>query len=360
MKYEPRKLKISYTPYHLIFKEPAGTSRGILREKLTYLIKVSSVDNPERCGYGEAAIFPGLSKETPKELSQRLEQIVSSGEYFFSPGRYEMSCLQFGLETAVANLSHGDQLVFPSHFTRQESEIIINGLIWMGDFEMMKTRISQKLDSGFSCIKVKIGSIDWEKELALIKYLRHSGGDDIIIRVDANGAFTPDNVLYKLEELAEFNVHSIEQPIAAGQWNEMKKLCRVSPIPVALDEELIGIPPGNERNRLLEEISPSFLILKPALCGGFTGSTDWIERARKYDIGWWITSALESSIGLNAISQFTATLSPEIPQGLGTGNLFINNFTSPLTLKGERLCYYCYERELNSYRSELKNLNWIN
>lgn len=351
------KVKLSYLPYTLIFKEPGGTSRGILKEKPTLLIRASQIGSPGIYGYGEAPVFPGLSIETRTELIKRLDRIVAAGVYEFSSDTFEMSSLQMGIETAVKDLVNGGNgLIFPSPFTSGDSEILINGLIWMGAFDKMKSRIEEKLEQGFHCIKIKIGAINWAEEISLIKFIRKKGGDDLIIRVDANGAFTPEEAFEKLCQLAQYNVHSIEQPIEKNNLSEMKRLCHSTPVPIALDEELIGIPPGNKRNEILEEIAPQYIILKPALCYGFIGAADWIERAEKYNVGWWITSALESSIGLNAIAQFTGLLAPDVPQGLGTGNLFTNNFKSPLNLKTDTLSY---NKDFKSFNDELGKLNWI-
>lgn len=352
-----RKIKISFTPYRLIFKEPAGTSRGVLNEKLTFFLRIADCDNPDNIGYGEVPVFPGLSKESVSDVEKELKSLLSVENSEILPSKRFSSSLTFGIEQALASLEAGpSQPFFQSPFTAGECFITINGLIWMGSFERMKERIREKLLQGFQCIKIKIGAISWDDELRLIRYLRDLAGDEITIRVDANGAFGPQDCLWRLEQLSALGVHSIEQPIRAGNPEEMKKICSLSPLPIALDEELIGLPPGEERTCLLEYIRPAFIILKPALCYGFSGSTDWIERAENLGVGWWITSALESSVGLDAIARFTGRLNPSLPQGLGTGSLYVNNFDSPLLLEGERLFFRGPE---NIYARQLETLRWI-
>lgn len=353
-------LKLEYLPYHLKFREPAGTSRGILIEKLTYLIRISQREHPECVGYGEVPVFPGLSAESPEEVLLRLKTIAATGLSLEDTIKEEMSSVQMGLETALLNLKNGGgALVFDSPFTNNPGRngIEINGLIWMGNFNKMRERVDEKLSRGFRCIKIKIGAIDREEELELIRYVRDKGGSTLSIRLDANGAFTPEESISRLEELAHYGIHSIEQPIRPGNPEEMRKICRDSPIPVALDEELIGLSIGPERDELLDFIKPQYIILKPALCFGFTGARDWITRAGERGMGWWITSALESSVGLNAIAQFTATLQPKLPQGLGTGNLFINNLPSTLSLKGDRLHF---SGEGDCMMEALSHLPWQN
>lgn len=353
----PDNIRISYVPYRLRFKEPGGTSRGILTEKLTFFIRIANADDPSMVGYGEVPFFPGLSKELPEELEAALRSFIAvsspAGLRSLSPP----SSLVFGLEQACSSFGlQGKGLVFPSPFTEGRSGIEINGLIWMGSPDVMRRRVEEKLEQGFRCIKIKIGAIDWEEELNLIRFVRRQGGPALSIRVDANGAFSPADCLPRLNQLADLGVHSIEQPVRQGNLEAMKRLCAVSPVPIALDEELIGIPVGPERSRLLDFVRPQFLILKPALCFGFTGALDWIRRAAEMDIGWWITSALESSVGLDAIAQFTGSLGPSLPQGLGTGNLFTNNFASPLRLSSDRLSY---TGSPVPYASELESLDWI-
>lgn len=352
---QAERLHISYCPYNLRFKEPGGTSRGVLREKLTYFLRIADCDNPDRIGYGEVPIFPGLSAETPQELEQALKELARGRTV---PEEIPaISSLTFGLEQALAQLKAGDKPAWTSDFTEGKSSITINGLIWMGDAATMETRIKEKLDTGFICIKLKIGAIDWEEELRLIRQLRQTAGSELTIRVDANGAFSPKTCMRYLDELARLGVHSIEQPIRAGQPEKMRELCRATPIPIALDEELIGIPISSLRSELLDFIEPQYIILKPALCNGFGGSRDWIERAERRGTGWWITSALESSVGLDAIAQFTGTYNTTIPQGLGTGNLYSNNFDSPLRLEGERL-RYTGEMNPRPYGLRLESLHW--
>jgi len=230
--------------------------------------------------------------------------------------------------------------LFPSEFTKGEKSIPINGLVWMGTKEFMKIQIKEKISSGFSCIKMKIGAIDFDTELELLTSIRKEfSSKDIELRVDANGAFTPKEALEKLKHLSALEIHSIEQPIKQGQFEEMALLCEQTPLPIALDEELIGVFSETKKEEILQIIQPQFIILKPSLIGGFQGSTEWIEKAIKYNVSWWITSALESNVGLNAIAQFTYTLQNKMPQGLGTGGLYANNFEAPLEIEKGNLHY---------------------
>lgn len=351
-------LEIAYIPYTLDFREPGGTSRGVLFEKLTYFIRICRTDRPNEFGYGEAPVFPGLSSESPVMLENRLKAIIREGGIVYHQDMPELSSLKLALETAFHDLNNGNNdLVFPSAFTDGETEISINGLVWMGTFQEMKKRALDKLEAGFKCIKIKIGAINRKEELELIKFIRDAGGPELIIRVDANGAFNFAIALEYLNELKKFSIHSIEQPLPKGTYPQLKELCKITPVPIALDEDLIGIPPGIQRSRMLEYIKPHFIVLKPAFCYGFSGTSDWIERAESLGIGWWITSALESSVGLNAIAQFTGCLKPSIFQGLGTGNLFTNNLPSTLILQGENLKY---SYNSNNLKPILQQLNWIN
>ncbi|MDE7096169.1 MAG: o-succinylbenzoate synthase, partial [Muribaculaceae bacterium] len=251
------------------------------------------------------------------------------------------SSIRFGLEQALRDYAGGCRhIYYTSVFTRGEGSIEINGLVWMGDFDEMIERIDEKVKLGFRCIKLKIGAIDWSKELNMIEYIRNKYSDSTLqIRVDANGAFTMDNALPRLKRLADLGVHSIEQPIPAGMPELMAFLCQISPLKIALDESLIGISAIESKAALLDEVAPSYIILKPSLCGGFSGAEEWIRLAEERGIGWWITSALESNVGLNALAQWTATLNTSIPQGLGTGNLYTNNFECPLHLVSDHLNY---------------------
>ena len=254
----------------------------------------------------------------------------------------------FGLETAFYHLHAGSLAFWDTPFSRGEEGITINGLIWMGSFDEMYARIREKMSAGFRCIKLKIGAIDFDKELQLIEFIRsHFDKDEIELRVDANGAFKPSDAMSRLEALSKFDLHSIEQPIRQGQWEEMAKLCATTPLPIALDEELIGVNTESEKIRLLETIRPQYIILKPSLHGGIAGSKEWIRLANERNIGYWITSALESNIGLNAIAQWTATQEHILPQGLGTGQLFTDNIESPLCIKGERLWFDAKKNSAN-------------
>lgn len=333
--------RAEYSRYLLHFKEDAGTSRGVLKEKETFFVKVWDESCPEVFGMGECALFRGLSADDRKNYEEKLEEVCQRIEEVKMEELEEWSSIRFGVEMALQDLAMGGcQLYFPSAFTEGRQAIEINGLIWMGDKSTMLQRIQQKLEAGFHCIKLKIGAIDFEAELSLLQYIRERfSREKVELRVDANGAFAPEEAMSKLEALAAFGLHSIEQPIRQGQWEEMAHLCRETPIPIALDEELIGVYGRKKKLELLEIVQPQYIILKPALCGGFSGAREWIELAEKRGIGWWVTSALESNIGLNALAQWVATLGNPMPQGLGTGQLYTNNLWSPLRQEGECLIY---------------------
>ena len=331
----------THKKYTLNFKNPSGTSRGILRTKETWFI---ILEENGKTGIGETGLFRGLSVDDVVNYEEKLIWACSNinkGLVFFLNELREFPSIQFGLEQAFLSLKSEDQFtLFPSEFTKGNEAIAINGLIWMGEKAFMKKQIKEKLETGFSCIKMKIGAIDFEAEIALLKSIRKEfSSKEIELRVDANGAFNPKNALEKLKRLSELEIHSIEQPIKQGQVQEIAALCAKTPLPIALDEELIGIFSSEDKKQLLQTIQPQFIILKPSLIGGFAGSLEWIKCAEAINADWWITSALESNIGLNAIAQFTHTLKSNLPQGLGTGGLFTNNFTSPLVVKNGTLQY---------------------
>lgn len=334
-------LQAKYSKYLLNFKQPAGTSRGILTEKETWFIKIWDSRQPEIFGLGECALFRGLSADDVPGYEDKLKGVCQHIDSFSPEKLQNWSSIRFGIETALADLSHGGKhFIYPSPFPDGKHPIEINGLIWMGDKETMHQRIIEKLDAGFHCLKLKIGAIDFQAELNLLHTIRSSFSKDTIeLRVDANGAFSLEDAPHKLEQLARYDLHSIEQPIRQGQWEQMAELCRNTPIPIALDEELIGINNTPEKIALLDTIRPQYIILKPSLAGGFLGSEEWIRLAEERHTGWWITSALESNVGLNAIAQWTATRQTTLPQGLGTGQLYTNNIPSPLEQIGSTLRY---------------------
>ncbi len=331
-----------WAPYTLHFKETAITSRARMLTKDTYIIKVWDDASPEIVGWGECPLFRGLSAEDTPDYEAILTEAcrnISDLE-----GMPQISSIRFGFEMALNDLaSGGTQKFYSSSWAKGETTLKINGLIWMGDRDTMARRIEDKLRAGFKCVKLKIGGIDFEKELELLRLIRNRfSPEEIELRLDANGAFTPDNALERLTRLAEFQIHSIEQPIKAGQINEMARIAALSPIPVALDEELIGFYSNDYKHRLLNKIAPSYIILKPSLCGGFKETDRWIDIALEKGIGWWATSALESDLGLAAIGQWVSLRDPEMPQGLGTGQLYTNNIKSPIFLNGETLGYNPY------------------
>lgn len=331
----------SYHQYILNFKQPSGTSRGILNTKETWFIVL---DSKGKQGIGECGILRGLSVDDRPDYQEQLKwtcQNIHLGLEKLYAENEKFPSIQFGLEMAFRSLESQDQFIlFPSAFTQGKSSIPINGLIWMGSEAFMKQQIKEKLEAGFRCIKMKIGAIDFETEISLLKSIRKEfSSTDLELRVDANGAFDPKKALAKLKKLSDFDLHSIEQPIKAGQFEAMAKLCEKTPLPIALDEELIGVFSVTKKEELLKTINPQYIILKPSFIGGYKGSKEWISLAKNQNIGWWITSALESNVGLNAIAQWTFTLQNRLAQGLGTGGLFTNNFNSPLQVKNATLHY---------------------
>lgn len=330
-------LKAQWCKYRLGFRFLAKTSREEMRTKDTYFVKIFDTEDPDTFGIGECALFRGLSAEDMPDY----ENILSESCRSFTEFLPEMSSIRIGFETALADLKNGGQRnVFPSRWQAGEKGIKINGLIWMGDKATMTERVKEKIGRGFKILKLKIGGIDFEEELSILKAIRNKfGEDELELRLDANGSFTPDNAMYRLESLSRYGIHSIEQPIAAGQPDLMRKLCQDSPIDIALDEELIGFRSDTEMANILEEIRPRYIILKPSLCGGFERADAWIETAMRSGIDWWATSALESNIGLNAIAQWVAGKDNPLAQGLGTGELYDNNIESPIEMKSDELVY---------------------
>lgn len=334
-------MKAQYKRYVLEFKLPAGTSRGVLKTKETWFI---IIEHQGKTGVGECGILRGLSVDDVSDYEDKLkyvcEHIDLGLDDLYNKMKYFPS-IQFGLEMAFKSLESQKPFeLFPSKFTTTNDTININGLIWMGDAAFMKSQIKDKLKAGFSCLKLKIGAIDFNTELAILQSIRKDfRATDLELRVDANGAFSPETAFEKLEQLSKFDLHSIEQPIAVNQWADMAKLCKRTPVPIALDEELIGVFDDSDKASLLNHVKPQYIILKPSFIGGFRGTQSWINLAEKQGIGWWITSALESNVGLNAIAQYTYSLGTTAPQGLGTGGLFTNNFDSPLQVKNGKLHY---------------------
>lgn len=334
--------KLTIHPKELQFKQPAGTSRGVYTlRKVWYLYLTDTLTG--KTGVGECAPLPALSCDDLPHYEELLRsicrQVETTGVIDYDAWAPYPSIL-FGLESAFLHLQQESWQLYDTPFSRGEAGIPINGLIWMGSFEEMKGRIEEKLAAGYRCLKLKIGAIEFQQELALLQNIRqHFGPEQLEIRVDANGAFHPTEALERLHQLAACQLHSIEQPIAAGQWAAMAKLCQESPLPIALDEELIGIHSTEQKIALLDTIRPPYIILKPTLHGGLKGSEAWIELATERGIGWWVTSALESNVGLNAIAQWCASLRPTLPQGLGTGLLFTHNLPLPLSIKGDTLWF---------------------
>lgn len=347
-------LKAAYQKYVLHFKFDAGTSRGILKEKDTWFIKVWDDNNPAIYGLGEAGPLKGLSIDDIDDFETKLQEVLNQLEGETLPdhdqGIYnlirhlvsmELPSIVFGIETALLDLLQGGQRkLYDTPLHQGTERIPINGLIWMGHTESMLLQVSDKIAADFDCIKMKIGSLNFEKECDILDFVRRKYFQkDLMIRVDSNGAFKPEDALTKLNQLSKFNLHSIEQPIQPGQIELMKELCNNTPVPIALDEELIGIHDLEGKRKLLETIRPQYIILKPTLVGGLRSTIEWIEIAEELTIGWWLTSALESNIGLNAVTQFASKIKAKGHQGLGTGQLYTNNITSPLTIDKGHIFY---------------------
>ncbi|MCT3803289.1 o-succinylbenzoate synthase [Elizabethkingia anophelis] len=332
-------MQAEYQRHNLIFKRPGGTSRGVLTEKETYFLHIY---DGEKKGTGECGIFRGLSYDDVPDYEEKLKWLcdnINAKYNFLQQQLLHYPSIWFGYEQAILNLKHGGHIYFPGEFTEGKESITINGLIWMGNIDFMKEQIASKIQDKFHCIKLKIG-VHWDEEKKVLEELRKTfPKNQLELRVDANGAFSTEKARIVLEELAFLDIHSIEQPIKAGNPEEMALLCASTPTPIALDEELIGITELEEKQKLLEIIKPQYIILKPSLVGGISGSDEWIALAEEQNIGWWITSALESNIGLNAIAQYTYTKKNPMPQGLGTGALFTNNTPSSLRLEGDQLWF---------------------
>lgn len=340
------KYNIRIIPKTFHFKQPAGTSRGVYTERKSWFLELTSPECPGRMGVGECAPLPDLSPEYDSGYEANLRDFCDKFEQNGSidyDGMSDFPSMLFGLETALAHFEAGSNRFWDTPFSRGEAGIPINGLVWMGSREEMLQRIEEKLELGFRCVKLKIGAIDFDDELDLIKHIRgRFSSREVELRVDANGAFAFGDALYKLELLSQYAIHSIEQPIKPHQWGNMAQLCRESPLPIALDEELIGIGSPDMKGYMLNVVKPAYIVLKPSLHGGMRGTEEWIEAAKENGVKTWITSALESNIGLNAIAQLAAKVyGPDIsvPQGLGTGKLFTDNVDEPVEIRKDELWY---------------------
>jgi o-succinylbenzoate synthase len=334
-------MQATYRRHLLEFKRPSGTSRGVLTTKETWFIIITSEG---KTGVGECGLLRSLSIDDRPDYENKLSWVcenISLGVDALWEQLLDFPSLQFGVEMAFRSLEASTPfLLHSSEFTNGKDSIPINGLVWMGEKSFMKEQILEKIKNGFKCIKLKIGAIDFDAELDLLKFIRSEfSSEEIEIRVDANGAFSPEDALAKLQRLYQFEIHSIEQPIKQGQFSDMAKLCEITPIPIALDEELIGVTGVTNKKKLLQTIKPQYVIFKPSLIGGYKGTEEWLHLADEMEIGWWVTSALESNVGLNAISQWTYTKKSQLPQGLGTGGLYTNNFESPLEVKSGTIMY---------------------
>lgn len=340
-------MQAKWKKYTLEFKRPAGTSRGVLQLKESWFIRL--IDDEGRMGIGECGLLKGLSTDDRPDYEAQLNSVCADPNFYLENFHQlaEFPSIQAGLEMAYLDLkSDNDFQLFDNDFSTSKSGIPINGLIWMGDTAFMREQIREKLDAGFNCLKMKIGALDFDQECSILQEIRNeASADELVLRVDANGAFAPHEAMSKLERLSRFDLHSIEQPIRQGQWDSMCELCKNSPIAIALDEELIGIFNREDKIRMLDSIQPQYIILKPSFVGGFRGSDEWIELCEERKIGWWATSALESNVGLNAIAQWTGSKGVKMHQGLGTGQLYTNNFPSPLEIQQGQIHYR-------------KDLNW--
>lgn len=353
-------MRLSFAPCWLQFKTPATTSRETMTRKLTCFLKVYDEKNPEVLGLGEAALFPGLSPEATEGYDLKLVELLANIAIGRPTDLSRYSSIQYGLEQALRDFaSGGRRIYYDSPFLQGKQQITINGLVWMGDIDTMRRRAMEKIEAGFRCVKFKIGALDWNAELDLLREIRKID-NNLEIRVDANGAFPWNDALHRLGQLADLGVESIEQPIPPRNFREMGILCKESPVPIAFDEELIGIFDPEERRALLSHVKPQYIVLKPALCGGFAGAEDWIQAAQNEGIGWWVTSALESNVGLSALAQWTGSLLADSPehraQGLGTGALYLENAPSHLVLEGQDMRYS--PEQMSGDKDFLDKLQW--
>lgn len=337
------RLNATVTKHTLQFKTPARTSRNTLQDKTVWLIHLSYLGATAK-GIGECSPLKGLSMDDVEGFEAKLHKVaelINEGYHPFDLGLELWPSIRFGVETAMLDLQNGGvRKIFDTPFFTSQQRIPINGLVWMADRQDMLRQAEEKIAEGFTCVKFKVGAIDFDEECRMLEDLRRKySAFKVEIRLDANGAFAPDTALEQLKELSRFEIHSIEQPIKTKLWDNMAALCAQSKIPIALDEELIGISAANEGMSLLKQIKPQYIILKPGLLGGFEASKNWVSLADKLNMGWWVTSALESNVGLNAIVQFTSQYLVQIPQGLGTGSLYVNNFDSPLTVQAGYINY---------------------
>lgn len=337
------EFSVNIVPYKLLFKRPAGTSRGVYHTHDVWFVVLQSCSNPTHWGVGECAPLHDLSCDFDANYERNLKRFCSELEKMQQldvEALRDFPSILFGLETALLHYQQNSFTLFENAFALGQRGIPINGLIWMGDYDFMMQQIEDKMKEGYRCVKLKIGAINFDDEMVLLKHIRQRfSSKEITLRVDANGAFSAEDALSKLSQLAELDLHSIEQPVRAGQWEVMAKLTAETPLPIALDEELIGVNDVRKKRELLETIRPQYIILKPSLHGGLSGSEEWVSLAEELNIDWWITSALESNIALNAIAQWCASFDNPLPQGLGTGSLYTNNIAMPLEIRGDCLWY---------------------
>ncbi len=333
-------MQANWKKYTLQLKRPSRTSRGVLTSKDSYFL---ILEKDGEKGIGECGLLKGLSVDDCPAYETHLNWLVDNIEFPFTDlycSLKEFPSIQFGLEMALKDLESNNHIIFPSDFTEGKAMQAINGLIWMGTTGFIKEQFKQRLVDGFIVLKMKIGVESFEEEYAILKAIRQQySSDEVELRLDANGAFKPEQALDILKRLSELDIHSVEQPIQKRQWQEMALLCEKSPLAIALDEELIGVFEEPQKRKLLRTIKPQYIILKPSFIGGFRASRKWIALAKETNVDWWATSALESNIGLNAIAQWNYTMNNPIPCGLGTGSLYTNNFASPLFIENGNIGY---------------------
>jgi o-succinylbenzoate synthase len=330
----------SYFKHELQFKKPARTSRGEMTSHTVYYIQLQQ---GTRKAWGEAAPLKGLSIDDRPDFENKLKtccEFINQGLPIDALDLAEFPSLQFAFETAQLALQFDEPFKLFDNSFYTGSPISINGLVWMNELTEMLDEAFAKAEQGFTCIKFKVGALDFDAECRMLETFRKRySAFKMDIRLDANGAFATNEAEEKLKELSRFDIHSIEQPIKQGQHDWMHELCRKNIIDIALDEELIGKRTNEEMKQLLRHIKPQYIILKPTLIGGLGKADEWIQLAQQHTVGWWATSALESNIGLNAIAQWCAQFKSDLPQGLGTGSLYANNIISPLEVYQGNLHY---------------------
>jgi len=343
---------IQVEKHTLRFIKPAKTSRGEYIEKTAYLLWIVT-ETFKVCG--EASPLSDLSVDGKVDFSNIVQPYENQFLTFedlhnLLEDWMPYPSLRFALYSAILKAKFQanriaiqqptkSQVWIENEFTHGKEGMKINGLVWMNSIDAMYEEAIHKINAGFTCIKLKVGALDFDAECRLIEKIRKQFSPfKVEIRLDANGGFKNGDALFQLEDLKRFNIHSIEQPIQANQPDLMQEICAKSPIHIALDEELIGIDVNNSLN-LMKKIKPKYIILKPTLLGGFDFCDIWIQHAVSQNVGWWSTSALEGNIGLADIAQWVSAYKPTMPQGLGTGSLFVKNFDPHTKVVGETMFF---------------------